>query len=974
MIEVIRNRRAMRHLAILAGVSLTAMAAPALAQEAAAEAAQDAAPDQPAAEEIIIRGIRGSLQRAADRKRNADQIKDVIDAEDIGKLPDTNVAEAMQRVTGVQINRDLGEGSEIAVRGFSQNRIEINGQTQLGSEAGGGVAFNTIPSEALSNIEVIKTPSASDVEGALGATVRFNTRMPLDNGGKLILSAGAQAQYAERADKWTPNVSLLASKGWSVGDGGQIGVLLSYTRNHRRLRQDFFDVRGWEAVNSTVNGGTALDLDGDGVRGETIVRDRNTGIITDLQDGVYVPLQTRLRIIDQDRRLESYTAAIQIKPSDRFEFYVNGTYNRNRTQDYQYQVVANLTNAIEPDPANPGSSRLARVYSNVPGMTISENQTVTSAFVGRTQGTTPTGIGYNIAGSSNPPEQDVYNIQTGVKWSATNRLKVEAQLAVGFGRQFNKFINTTSGIAGVDRPFFFFDYNQGTDIPTLMPLQSSVAGRPVTGPSPDAAYNFTNLAIYSFNNVAVNRDTQKTTETAYRLDFDWEVDAGPIRAFEFGGRIANSRGYRFRMRGRDGPGSADGTLGSRPFTQIDALEPGFVTALPFGDLLDGATGDFQRFWYVVDPRYMTANIDRLFTKYGISYALDESWRFDVRRTDYAAYAKANLKFDLAGMPVFGNIGVRWIRTDQSAMGVIPGGRQGAVTLDRVTVDKDYSKFLPSLNLVFQPADKFYVRFGAAKAIARPSLADVAPTIVVSDSFDRANGGNPLLNPQEVNQVDLSIEKYYGKGNLISAAFFYKNFVERIEKGVVERCMPTPDSGLETTPGNDGCLVGQDITRVETPVNVGGATVKGVELSWQQALDFLPSPLDGFGFVANYTYVDADGGSISAGGTRLPVQDLSKHSYNLIGYFEKWGFKARAAYNWRSEFYDERTDTNQASFAKPYGQLDASIGFDITKNISISAEALNILNEPERRYQEIEERLLSYRVNDRRFLFGVRIRN
>lgn len=964
MIRSHANRPSATSRHALAGVSMLAVAM--MAMPAAAQESPPA--DTPTTEEIVVTGIRASLANAARDKEQADQIKDVISAEDIGKLPDTNVAEAMQRITGVQINRDFGEGSEIAVRGFAQNRVEINGQTQIGTDAGGGIAFNTIPSEAFSKIEVVKTPSASDIEGSLGATVRFNTRMPLDNKGKLILSGNAQAQYAERADAWTPNFSLLASKGWSLGDG-EMGVMLSYTRNHRKLRQDFFDVRGWEAVN-----GIGRDLDGDGVVGEAITRDRTSGIITDLQDGVYVPLQTRLRVTEQVRKLQSWTGAIQLRPSTRFEFYINGTYSKSKASDESHQVVANLTNAITPDTVN-GGSRLGPQYANLASLLVSPDHTVLQGLTGffNNQGR-PQGIGFNLSGASNPPQQDVLSLQTGIKWDATDRLHVESQFSFASGKQFNQFINTTSGINNAERPFFYFDYTTGNDIPTIVPLQSVVNGQRVTAFRDDARYDFTNLATYNFANIAINRDRQRTRETAIRLDLTYEVDSGPIKSIEVGGRHAHYRGYRSRMRARDAAGAADGTLGGTLYPALDAAEPGLIVGLPFDDLLDGATGDFQRFWFNPDPGYLNENLDRLQQKYGFVFAADTTYGFDVTRKDQALYAKMNLEADLGGLTVFGNAGVRWVRTDQSASGIIPGGTQGAITLQSLTVGNNYSKFLPSMNLTFEPMNRLYVRIAAAKSIARPSLLDSAPTVIISDSFDRARGGNPLLEPQEVKQFDLSIEKYFGKSNLISAAFFYKDFVQRIEGGISEICLPTPDGGLETTPGNDGCLVGQDRTRLEQPLNVGGAKVKGVELGWQQSLDFLPSPLDGLGFVANYTYVDASGGSTSAGGTVLPVQDLSKHSYNLIGYFEKWGFQARAAYNWRSKFYDERTDTNQASFAKAYGQLDASISYDITPNISVSVEGLNLLNEPELRYQEIQERLLSYRVNDRRVLFGIRIKN
>ncbi|ANU07223.1 TonB-dependent receptor [Paraurantiacibacter namhicola] len=954
--------------ALLLSGSMFAISAPAAAQSPEQQAEDDA--PETTGNTIIVTGIRASIQGATNAKRNSDQIKDVIDAEDIGELPDTNVAEALQRVTGVQINRDQGEGSEIAVRGFSQNRVEVNGQTQVGSTADGNVSFNAIPSEAFKSIEVIKTPAADEIEGALGAIVRFNTRQPLDRKG-FTFSARAEAQYAERADAWTPNFNVLVADNFEVGNGaGEAGFLVSYTRKHRKLRQDFFRVRGYEALD-----GLGLDLDGDGVAGELIERNSD-GIITDLQDGAYLPTQTLFRVTEQDRKLDSWTAAFQYQPAPGFELYVNGTYSRNRADDRQYQATARLNNAYSPD--GMGGFAINNRFSDIPGLVISPNQTIRQAFLGgfnnrgRAQG-----IGFGISGASNPPEQDILTVQAGAKFKIGSSLDGQVQLSFGKGKRFQRYINTTSGIGGTDSPFFFINFDGDGDVPDYIPLQSEVGGVPVTGFSEDARFDFNDPSIYTFNNIAINEDTDRTQEQALRLDFDYDTGNDTFHTIEFGARYARVTGVRGRLRARDARGAADGTLGDTDYDDLLQSEPGLIVQLPFDDYLDGATGDQPDSFLLPDPQFLVDNRLRLLDTYGIILQPDESFGYDAERKTAAAYVKLNFDFDVGSIPVFGNVGVRYVHTSRNSSGPAPDPNAVQFDEDVLIFQSEslkYHNWLPSLNLVATPFDNFYVRFGAAKAMARPDLQDASPLLIVSDSFDRARGGNPFLLPEEVTQFDLSLEKYYGDSNLIAVALFYKRYDERIEDGVTSVCLPIADDQSEFTPGTDGCLVGQDLIRAETPVNVGGAEVKGVEVSWQQSLDFLPSPLDGFGFIANYTYVDAGFGSLSATGLQLPVQDLSEHSYNLIGYYEKGPISARVAYNWRSEFYDERTDTNQASFARPYGQLDASIGFDVTNKIKLSFEAVNILNEPEERYQELLERPLEYTVNDRRFVIGVTFRN
>lgn len=945
---------------LLASTAL--VAAPAIAQETSdSEEAEDT---------IIVTGIRAAIENATNNKKNADQIKDVIDAEDIGKLPDTNVAEALQRITGVQINRELGEGSEIAVRGFSQNRIEINGQTQLGGSSDGSVQFTDITSEAFKSIEVIKTPTASDVEGALGAIVRFNTRKPLDRK-RDVFSINADAQYAERADAWSKNANMFASKQWDVGDGGRFGINANLTYKTRKLRQDMFFTRGWLPVSNS-----GFDLDGDGVANEPFVRDPVTSVITDLGDAIYLPQQTILRLREQDRELWSGTVGLQYQPNDELNFYVDARYTDNRSKDEQYQYNQAFNTMLAPQGRN---ARLRGGMFSQPGdIVVTENQTFVSGLLGSVNGAGNAARGVNLVflNSTNPFANKIFTINGGVDWQMTDRLEAKVNYAYGKGSLDNDQAFITSVINFSEWPFYYADFGTGSDIPTLVPL---VRTDPTTGLAPtefrdDLRLDPLDLSSYSVAQSDFFNQRQDNNEKTFRLDFEWDADWGFIKSIEFGTRFSSLRGMRNRLAEQDFQNStADGDLSGSTFADVEARFPGIVIQMPYTDVLNGASGDFVRQWFALSSEYLRLNLDQIAADANIVRTLDENWGYDVTRDTKAAYLKANYGFDLGAVNFYGNFGMRYAHTDQVATGGIDTGNN---SFESFTFTQKYDNWLPSMNLIGDFGNGYFARFGAAKVLSRPNLTSVAPQIDANIVQQTGFGGNPTLRPERVTQFDLSLEKYYGKSNLISLAFFYKDFSERIEAGILPFCISLPpgevgdpgDSCDDSDPSNQQIEV-----LLNTQVNEGATKVKGFEAGWQQSLDFLPGPLSGLGLIANYTFVDSGEGSISGSGRSLPPQKLSRHSYNLIGYYEKYGFSARVAYNWRSKFFDSQTGFQEGEIKEGYGQLDASMGYDFTKKLSIQLEAINILNAPERSYQEIRERVTSYAVNDRRFLIGVRWR-
>ena len=181
-------------------------------------------------DEVIVTGIRASLQDAISKKRNADDIRDVINAEDVGKLPDQNVADALQRITGIQIGRSMGEGSEVAIRGISSNRVELNGQTQVGTGASRSIStFANLPAEMFSSLEVIKSPSADETEGGLGGIIRLNTRKPLDGKG-LYLSGNIEGINYDRVGETSPAAGIYTVHRWDLESGSRFGMALNVTQ------------------------------------------------------------------------------------------------------------------------------------------------------------------------------------------------------------------------------------------------------------------------------------------------------------------------------------------------------------------------------------------------------------------------------------------------------------------------------------------------------------------------------------------------------------------------------------------------------------------------------------------------------------------------------------------------------------------------------------------------------------------------
>jgi TonB-dependent receptor len=944
--------------------------------------AQEAA-DNEGIDEIIVTGIRASLQDAINKKRNAEDIRDVINAEDIGKLPDQNVADALQRITGVQIGRSFGEGNEVSVRGIASNRIELNGQTQVGTGASRSISeFSGLPAEMFASLEVIKTPSAKETEGGLGAIIRLNTRRPLDQRGEGdYTNAKIENMYADRSGDSAPGGSVYHTQRWNLDSGARFGMNVNVTRTGRKARQDYSLLKGWQAQNqlkggncpSNLNG--CYDQDGNGII-EDFVTDSETGQITDLNDALFVPMQTAFAANLQERTNTSFRSTLQYQTEGGSDWVFDMSRSEAERRDQRYQYTTSFN-----------SRQINRDYRGE-DLVITADQTAIAGTVGaiKANGQVDRGTGLNIQASRAPYDGTTTTFALSNERQLTDRLSMQAQLAYGKGEQMNDQIYATA-VHGVfnQLPFVQYDF-RGTDVPSIIPNQ-----RTVNGLDDETRVDFMDPSIHKLNGVLYQDQHENNVDKDFKMDFQYEMDYGALNQLEYGFRIAERTGERYRNRGKDNNNNnteGDGILAGLMFPALEEYIPGRIITMPYTDMLDGASGDFLTNYVAIDADWLMNMGDEMETIGGTVKARDNTWGFETKEETKAVYLMGNFggvigggMFD--GMEYSGNMGARYVQTDQTALANV---LYSDGTFVPTTETASYNNFLPSLNFAIDLTGQLKMRFGANKAIARAPMRDIAPMTTLYFFTQSGNTGNKDLVPEKVTAFDLSFEYYMENGGLLSAAMYKKSYKDAIEDGYVSKCFVANEAeGGEFRAPPDICedsvLVDHpDPTQpqfyshleynLQTKVNAGDTSLKGVELAYQQPLTMLPAPFDKTGVQLNYTFTDSDLLQLTKYGYPVGLQDFSENSYNAVLWYEDDKLEARIAYNWRDDYYDTLTQANAAQFQKPYGQLDISLGYHFTKDIVARLSVKNVQNSAEEYYQEIEERFLGYKLNDTMVNFSI----
>ncbi|MBO9545012.1 MAG: TonB-dependent receptor [Caulobacter sp.] len=929
-----------------------------LAAPAAEQAGAAPSSDPSVVEEVIVTGLRGSLQRNLDIKRNAAGVVDAISAEDIGKFPDSNVAASLQRLPGVSIQRSgaRGEPQGITVRGFGGdfNETLYDGRRISTATGGRSVDFSTVGADFVGGLSVLKTPDVSLSSSSIGATVNVAFPKPFDHPGRrMALSASASVQ--DDAGKFVPTVGALFSDTFA---DNKFGVLVDamYTRHDTQTNRVY--VSGWPGGYYAPCQLTA-----------TCTPDQ---LLTKSVLGWFEQQAGATQIYTKDERIDG-RIALQWAPSDGVVVTLDNNYTRQnvRSDNFGYGIWFN-------------QDGLRNVKLDQNGTTVDFSQAGSQTDF--TAGTDRSVLQTN---------------QTGLnfKWDASENLSFEAD-----GSYAKSWLNPggqiTSDNADVGYGFGIgpsLGISIGGDSKNTLPVLHNY------GPNGDAT-RWADPSVMGSH--VVVRQAQENTDVVKQLRFAgaWEQEGFKIKA---GGSYLEDH-YKFRQsntfvnnywQAYPGYGPASGANGgvmvpASLFTDKVSTKnfiPGFDGALP-PYLLKFTAQDYQKFLTGLgNPQaknipgfnYGGGTVGTQFTG-AFDMALDNGSIRDITEKTWALFVKANFDVDVAGMPFHFNAGLRQENTHvtSAGFGQVPTAitrSTGDPTLLTVTLSapqavstkSSYSYLLPSLDMKLELTESIHLRLDASRTLTRPGLNLLTPVASVGTGQRvgalTASGGSPALKPYLADNFDAAVEWYYKPNSYAAVNFFIKDVSNFIVGGTQRQTI----NGVVDPTTNQPAIFS-----VTQQVNGPDATVRGVELAWQHVFGD-----SGFGFNANATLVDTNRPynpkDISQSG--FAITGLAD-SANLVAFYDKNGLEARIAVNYRKEYlraFGQNQNTgafgSEPTFENPNLQIDFSTSYAITKQVTGFFEALNLTNEVQSTHGRFDNQLLDVFAYGRRYTAGVRFR-
>lgn len=1034
--------------ALLVGVSALAtvsFSASAFAQDTDAQDSPDPTETVAADDEaIVITGVRASLERAMDIKRESTGVVDAISAEDIGKFPDTNLAESLQRIPGVSISRVNGEGSEVTVRGFGAqfNLVTLNGRqmptanvavvggdqsVDFNRATGRSFDFGNLASEGVSRLEVYKTGRAAIPSGGIGATINVVTQRPLDGPADgLRGSIGAKAAHDVAAEgfKVTPELSGLVS--WSdVND--TIGVSLFGSYQKRESAAASATVNGWNITG--VYTGTAAN-DPFAVPNGSFINDQtqvNNLPAEDILIGV--PNDMRYHWSETERERINGQATVQFRPMESLTLTADAFYAQNKTSEQRMDQTHWFN----------------RPFQQV---TIDDHPEVaTTIFVHNDFAGGGRDVGFEQ--QYRATKDTIKSFGANAQWQITDAMTLNIDGHTSVSKSSPDSDNGATSTL----------FSMGA--PVLTSHNVDYSGRfPVSTYTMDDSQRGNNNGVLDVGDLGTqiartNEDNQKHRVKQLRADLGWEFGDGG--RFDIGGtyvesRMTSRRIQRTQTLGNwsiENPGDVAANAAGLVETfclacKFDKFEPGMAPIAFWANAVD--------LWAAVGPAYDGIP--------GRELAVNNDQFDQVDEEIWGGYAQLTLKGDLMGVPAGLVAGVRYERTNvksaseiavpQSIVWLSNNDFNITVSDERlpVTQSSNYERVLPAIDFQLEPMEDLVTRMSYSHTIARPDYGD----LFVSDDPDTpgrptalggsagGTAGNVNLVPLLSKNIDLSIEYYFAPSSYVSVGFFHKKVKNFIGTGVVERelfGLRDPSSGapgsrsgialdrlqalgaevnetnlfamtalyiqtgdidaaadqfmanydpvsgqIDTTfSGNLEIAVdvvpdGNDplfMFDVSQPLNTEDANIHGFEIQGQYFFG-----QTGFGVQAGYTRVLGD---VSVDIASDPSVDQFallglSDSFNVTGIYENYGFSARVTYNWRDKYLAEvnrgGNDRNPV-FVEPFGTLDLNLSYDLTENIALSLEALNVLSEPIRTHGRTKNQVWFVQELKPRILAGVRFR-
>lgn len=900
---------AVSSLALVVGSGAQAQATDPAARTPAAETPQDMGND------IVVTGIRRSLERAADIKRESDQVVDAIVAQDIGKLPDPTTAAALQRVPGVQVstnrNNELGD---VRVRGLPDVLTTVNGR-EVFTTTGRNFDLQDMPAEALSRVNVYKSQSADLTEGGLAGVIDLELNRPFNFTRPTVVVSG-RANYATRVNHVNPQFGALATDRWDTGIG-EIGALINGTYS----RSEYY-------------------------RATTVLFQRRSANTAPFNTpGVLLP--GILQNFPQQGFIERHqlNGALQWQASPVLEVYAEGfyTYFRDRGSRNGANIQPFTTGTTMSDVTLSDRCILTRVRSNgnnpVVQFDANGNPSWTPNVKDEVKLCEPDSVTFsNLVANQTTQARDLNQrnkqIAGGAKYDSDG-----LHVSVDTAYQTSKYHlqNITS------------DIGQRLQSLTLVEDVNGHAEYTVPG---DALLSRDNL--YIRNALIQTFTVDKGDLFQVKGDVDYDLNgflsniAGGVR---YARRSAKEQSIVLNTRT---PGGNIGTNTEKTAVKVSD------TGLPADFLVLGSRApdlnNGSRF-FIPNPDFLLSEsgLDQTRAYFGLPPGqpdYEPGRQFDASENTLAAYLQGKYQVDLgSSVSLDGIVGVRYIRTNRT-IGTFVQNDGG--TFDRLTAKTTDHDWLPNATARFKIGDGIQVRLGYAKSLRRPNFGSLNPAITLNQSNNPlvqsgGSAGNPDLKPQKSESYDATFE-YYFKGGYIAVAGYYRDITNRV----------ITSAAVENFDGVDYA--------VSRPRNVGQATLKGVELSSQYFFDFLPGPLSGLGLQGAFTIADSKvgGGDPLAG---FPLQGVSKYNYTVGLLYEKYGISGRLVYTYRSKYFDEDASGQPTvrpltqedidnfnvppliTYQRAAGRLDFNIGYDVNDQIRIDVGGTNILRQHSSTYYD-----------------------
>jgi iron complex outermembrane recepter protein len=892
----------------------------------AAQVAQSG--EAPATETIFVTGVRASVEKSLEVKRNADSVVEVITAEDIGKLPDKNIADSLSHLTGLTISSaganegGFDENDRVSCRGTNASLTQtlVNGHNVASGDwfvlnqtglVGRSVSYTLLPSELVSQVVVHKSSQASEVEGGVACSVDIITRKPLQFTKPLTLEATGGAVYADLPSKTDPQFSLLGN--WK-NEAGTFGLMGQFFYEDRHLRRDGQELLTYERIAPPVPGGHAV-----------------ANLHPDLAN-VWYPGYIGSAFFEQERKRTGGLVDAQFKLSG--DVSVDASFftsNLNAT-NYNRNYIEWLTHFL-----NQGAGQ-----SPDPGYHVT-NGTLTSATFTGVPGTT-----YGVYDMISRPDESAstnYFALDG-KWRFNQSLTFYGKAGTSWGDGKTPSQDVLEVNPGVGSGAYYT--LAGLSNAASWNLGNTVNNTPRPGGVP-VAFGW----IFGDQNVDV-----KDNETWGQIDGEYSLNEGMLTDLKFGLRLSE------HMR------SSAGVVGQGPVNpgaSNPANWPQTFQNYP-SDFASGLGGTFPRnVWYFTAGDL--AAFDAKYTNRDPVTREDWNSEYSLQEIQEAGYVQG----DLVGSGWSGNVGLRLVETREHAINNVgvTSTTPGAITTSAfgpflgVHTDHNYFNVLPSANLKIDVRPDLVARFAVAQTMTRPDYSALAGQVSLTapgslTASGSGSGSNPDLKPIKSTNIDAGVEWYLAKRSLLSVGGFYMRLDNYVSYGQVTRSFATFASTQSGIP--PGTVLPYTLT---VPVNADGR-VEGLELAYQQAI------LDNFGFEANFTL--ANGKQTSALSPVLNGDDrlvgLSKDTYNLGGYYEDAHFNARVDYTYRSSFYsglDRKTAFSQDGI----GTVSAAFGYAYDQHLSAQLDMRNLNNPVLKYYALSDTQPRAFYQNGRQFYLTLR---